>query len=849
MRALFSAFAWRMAWRDSRGSRRALLFFALSIVLGIAALVAVGSLESNLRRGIDDQARELLGADLELKGDEPFSPEIENLIRELGGQQARGMSFASMAYFPVADASRLVRVRAVESGYPFFGKFETTPPDAGSAFLESGKALPEASLALQFGLEPGGAIRLGYRDFRVAGVLDRVPGNVGFFSNFAPRVYVPLDSLESTGLLDDPGLVRYQVFFRFEPGRDVEALVEEIKPVLEKARVRADTIEETREDFGDSLGNVFQFLNLTGFVALLLGSVGIASAIHAHVKQKMATVAVLRCLGAGAATAVSVYLIQAMAIGLVGAVLGGMLGGFLQTLAPSLLAGSLPFEVSFGLAWWPLLRGMGTGFAVCLLFALAPLAGVRGVPPLAALRTALVQQAPGARRSWWVYALIACGAAAFAVAQAADWEDGLAFFGGLVVVVAALGLLASLLMAAARRFLPAGFRYEWRQGVANLHRPGNRTVLVVVAIGLTAMLLLTVQGVRDSLLREMDRGSNGDDPEPNLIVFDIQSDQLDGVTSILDRHQTPPLEVVPVVTMRLHSLKGVPVSELMASDDHPHPRWALRREYRSTFRPALTETEELAGGVWVERFEGALGDEIPVSLETGIAKELGLAIGDPFTFDIQGITLNVRVASLREVNWRRFATNFFVVFPPGSLDGAPLFYVAAVHAPVPEVSASIQGAVVKAYPTVSVIDFATILQTIRLVLEKVSQVVRVMGLFIIASGLVVFVATLLTGRTQRMRESVLLRTLGAARSQVRIILAVEFFALGTVVALASALLAALAVWALATWLFEIRPVFLPAVWLPSLFALVALTVAVGLATSRGISNQPPLAALRDEEGG
>ncbi len=845
MTALASPFAWRMAWRDSRGSRRALLFFALSIVLGIAALVAVGSLESNLRSAIDAQARTLLGADLELRSGDPFSPEAEALIAAIGGEQKRGVSFVSMAFFPRAEASKLVRVRAVEPGYPFYGKLETTPPDAAGAF-RSGKVLPEAGLALQFGLGPGDAVRLGYRDFRSAGTLDRVPGAIGFFSEFTPKVYIPLDTLESTGLLDDPGLATYQVFFKFDDGRDVEALVEKLEPEFANERIRTETVEETRDDLGDALDNVFQFLNLTGFVALLLGSVGIASAIHAHVKQKIATVAVLRCLGAAAPTATAVYLVQAMAIGLTGALLGGMLGAGLQSLAPALMAGKLPFEVTFGLAAWPLARGMAVGFGVCLLFALAPLLAVGKVPPLAALRTALASRPVTDRRAWPVYALIAAGAGAFAVAQAGAWGTGLGFFAGLAVVVILLGFLARLLMAAARHLLPGGLRYECRQGVANLHRPGNRTSLVVVAIGLTAVLFLTVQGVRDSIIAQMEGGRGTGTAEPDLIVFDVQPDQIGGVTSILTKNGAPPLEVVPVVTMRLGTIGGVPVSEILADEAHTQPGWALNREYRSTFREHLTDTEKLVAGEWIDRFSAPFGATIPVSVETGIAEELGLALGDEFSFDIQGIGVPVKVASLREVDWRRFATNFFIVFPAGSLDGAPFFYVASADAPTPEASAEIQRSVVNAFPTVSVIDFANVLATFRTIIEKVSQVVRAMALFTLVSGLVVFVATLLTGRSQRMRESVLLRTLGAARGQVRLILAVEYLALGLVVAAASGFLAAAAVWSLATWVFEIPPTVSPALWGTSLLGLVALTVGVGLATSRGISDRPPLAALREE---
>ncbi len=328
-----------------------------------------------------------------------------------------------------------------------------------------------------------------------------------------------------------------------------------------------------------------------------------------------------------------------------------------------------------------------------------------------------------------------------------------------------------------------------------------------------------------------------------MILFDVQGDQKKEVIELLRRFDVPVLQDVPVVAMRLTSIRGKRASELLQDPENSIPEWALRRQYRSTYREGLIEDEELLQGKWPE----PVGEETAptlVSLEEGIARRLKASLGDELVFDVQGVPFKTRVGSIRRVNWRRIQPIFFVVFPPGLLEEAPQFHVLVTRAGVGQTAAELQRMVVNQFPNVSVIDLALILNTIDNLLQKVSFVLRFIALFSIFTGLTVLVGVLMNSKYQRMKESALLRTLGASRLQVFLILGVEYLCLGGLAALAGILMAWLGSWALARFVFE-SP-FVPAV-LPSLLAfwlVTALTVLIGVLNSRGFTKQPPLEALR-----
>jgi putative ABC transport system permease protein len=350
----------KMAWRDTRASRRRLLLFSLAIVLGVAALVAVGSLRDNLRIAVEEQTKSLLGADLT-------------------DERAREISFNSMLILPGAGgATRLVQVRAIEGNFPFYGDFNTTPAGAREALRSGLNAVLEESLMIQFDLKPGDKVRLGTVEYTVTGGLRAIPGEATAVATMAPRVFVPLSTVGGTGLLKPGSLSRHRMYFKFPAAFDVQALERELRERFREERFGYDTVEERKRELGQSISNVNSFLSLVGFASLFLGAIGVASAIHAHIRQKIPTVAILRCLGASARTSFSIYLVQGLGLGLLGATLGAALGLAVQLALPGLLRDFLPFSLELSISWAALARGLGAGLVISVLFALLPLLEVGG---------------------------------------------------------------------------------------------------------------------------------------------------------------------------------------------------------------------------------------------------------------------------------------------------------------------------------------------------------------------------------------------------------------------------------------------------------------------------------------
>ncbi|MBA4137832.1 MAG: ABC transporter permease [Opitutus sp.] len=838
-------FILKMAWRDTRASRRRLLLFSLAIVLGVASLVAVGSLRDNLRSAIEDQTKALLGADLVITSRAALTEEANKFIASLGGAESREITFNSMIVVPTTGATRLVQVRALEGDFPFYGEFDTAPAGARAELKNGRGAVVEESLVVQFNLKPGDTVKFGATEFRLLGGLLKVPGESAAVATLAPRAFIPLAAAEATGLLKAGSLARYRVYLKFAPGADVEKLVRDMRERFRELRLGYDTVEERKRDLGNSIRNVNSFLMLVGFASLFLGAIGVASAVHAHVRQKVPTVAILRCLGASARTSFAIYLVQGVGLGLVGAVGGAVLGIASQLVLPALLRDFLPFAFEFAVSWKAVGNGIAAGVVISVLFALLPLLEVRRVSPLLTLRSAFAE-ANGKGRDWLRLALLGVIVAtivAFAIWQTGRWQWGVGFAGALFVGFAVLASLAKLIAMIAKRLNLRRLPFAWRQGVANLYRPNNRTVLLLVSLGMGTFLMMSLYLSRDTLLGQL-KIMGGDD-RPNLMLFDIQDDQVAPITQLLADSGSPLKQGAAIVTMRISALKGRPVADVL-KDGSRVPAWTLRREYRSTYRGTLSDTEKVVAGEFTGQAPAG-ATRVPISVEEGLARDLGVAVGDEIDFDVQGVPVATVVGSLRQVDWRRMSPNFFVVFPEGVLEDAPKFHVMAVRAADTQQSARVQQAIVREHPNVSAIDLALIMQTIDSVYSKASFVVEFLALFTVVTGVVVLAGAVLIGRHQRVRESVLLRTLGATKRQVNRIMLAEYLALGTLGAAVGAVLSVGGNWAVAKFVFQMN-------WVtPSLLVLVGgwaavstVTVVTGLLSSRGICDHPPLEVLRQE---
>jgi len=839
------SFVLKMAWRDSRASRRRLVLFSLSIVLGVAALVAIGSFRDNLRQAVADQSKTLLGADLAVTSRQKLTRDARAFLDGLGGEQAREVAFSSMIVFPTRGGqTRIAQVRAMEGGFPFYGEAVTVPAGALKQLDAGDAAVVEDTLMTQFGLQVGDPIRVGEATFPIAGALQKIPGESPAVAMLAPRVYLPLRALERTHLVQTGSLVRYRTYFKFSSGFAVEALVRNLRERFRGLQLGFDTVEQRKRDLGRVLDNVESFLNLVGFIALLLGAIGVASAMQVYVQQKVATIAVLRCLGATARRSFAVYLCQGLGLGLLGAAMGAVLGLAAQLALPAVFRSFLPVDAPVFISWPAVAGGMGAGLGVCLLFTLLPLMSIRRVSPLCALRAGYGEDMSKRDPLQWVlYGLIGMSVFGCAWWQTNRWQRGLGFALALAATFGVLTGVARLLAWAARRWVPRRLPYVWRQGLANLYRPNNRTVLLLVSLGLGTFLVLTLYLTRASLLAEF-RGSTGDD-RPNLLFFDVQDDQLAGVDALLQAGGAPVRQEAPIVTMRISVLKGRPVEELSRERAPGRGGWALRREYRCTYRGRLAETERVVAGSFVGRVSPGT-DVVPISVEQGLAKELQVQIGDEITFDVQGVPIRTRVGSLRAVEWQRMQANFFMVFPEGVLEAAPKFFVVATRVGSSAQSAVLQQAVVRAYPNVSAIDLGLVLQTLDAIFTKVALVVQFMALFVAMTGVIVMAGAVLTGRFQRVRENMLLRTLGATRRQVQRIMVAEYSVLGLLASGTGSLLAVGANWLLVHFVFETRFAPSPLLLLVAVSAVTTVTVVTGLLASRGDCDHPPLEVLRQE---
>jgi len=838
----------KMAWRDSRGSRARLALYLSAMVLGVAALVAIRGFGDNLTRTVSQEAKTLLGADLKLEGESPFSDSTEALVDSIGGEQSRRVSFASMAYFPATGGTRLSAVRAVEGGFPYYGTLETTPDRASAVYQEQGGALVDGTLLRQFGVSVGDSVQIGAVSYPIVGELEQAPGGSSFTSAASPRIYVPRAGLDTT-LFGRGSRVEYEVFFQFEAGRDLNALIATINPQLERRDLDIDTVEEEAADWEDGLTDLSRFLGLAGFVALLLGSLGVASAVHVYVQRRLTSIAVLRCLGAQAGRTFRIYLAQAGVLGIVGAGLGSALGVGLQAFVPRLLQDFLPFEVSFALSWTAVGLGMAVGVGVTLLFALWPLLEVRGVSPLQALRTEVEPSTGGWRdpARWAVALLIAAGVTGVALLQAPSWEIGLGYAGGVAGVFGVLALVSWGIVTGVRRFFPTTWSYPWRQGLANLYRPQNQTTVLMLALGLGTFLIVTLFLVQRTLLEQI--RVTGGEGRPNLVLFDVQNDQVEGVTDIVRNAGLPLMADEPIVTMRLHSAKGRTVAALRR-DSTVRATWAHEREYRVTYRDSLTDSETIVEGEFVGRVSGTplqSGRAVPISVEQEIAsEELNVGLGDTLTFDVQGRRIPTYVSSIRRVDWQRIGTNYFVVFPEGVLETAPQMHVLLSRSDNGETSAQVQRRVVQDYPNVSAIDLSLVLSTVQDLFGRLAYVVRFMALFSIVTGLIVLAGAVVVSRYQRAEESVLLKTLGASRRTVLKIMTVEYLFLGVFAAATGILLALAAAWSLSYFVFEGPFVVAPGALATAFVVVVLLTIGIGLFNSRGLYDRPPLDVLRSE---
>ncbi|HEY9185415.1 MAG TPA: FtsX-like permease family protein [Salegentibacter sp.] len=832
----------KMAWRDGKASGRKLTLFMASIVLGIAAVVSIQSFGENLKDNIQLQSKALMGADFKIDTNNPPNERVTEIMDSLGGADGKEIKFASMVAFERSGATRLMQVRGIEGNFPFYGVLETSPVSAAQDYKEKGAALMDATLMIQLDIEAGDTIKIGELRLPVAGALHSVPGSTAIFSSVAPPVVIPYKYIEETGLIQTGSRIDYEFYFKADPKTDLEKLDEELGPVLDLENADLDTHTSTSDRLGRRYENFGKFLNLVAFIALLLGCVGIASAINIYIKEKLRAVAVLKCLGATRRQSFLIFLIQVAFMGLLGGIAGTGLGLLLQQLFPLFLQDLLPVDVQVNLVPQALLMGVLLGIFMSVLFALYPLMGTLYISPLQALRV----QEEETSRSRKAILLVSLGILIFIFLFSfwllGDWRYSLAFVGGILVSFSILAGVAAIFMKAIRKYFPHSWGFPARQSLLNLFRPQNQTLILILAIGVGSFLISTLYFSKDLLLAQASLEAEAD--SPNMILLDVQSEQQEAVAGTITDNKAPLLDNIPIVTMRVQRIKGKSVNEIRQDTTSEVNRWVLNHEFRTTYRDSLISSEFIEQGEWKPATDHQ-GD-IPISVSNNFAEDAKVGLGDQVTFNVQGVLLNTRVGSVRNVDWSRMQPNFSIVFPTGVLEEAPQFRVITTKLADESSSAKLQQQLVQKFPNITIIDLRQVLGVIETLLNKISWIINFMAFFSILTGIIVLIGAVRTSKYQRIRESVLLRTLGAKSQQILKIAALEYIYLGVLGSLSGILLSLISSQLLAWLVFESS--FIPSM-VPFLIlfpGIVLLVVSIGLVNSTGVINKPPLEVLRKE---
>jgi len=833
---------WAMAWRDSRHNFSRLLLFTASLITGIAAVVALDSFSRIMENDIDRNAKELVGADLVVNGDKKFGKELLAIFDSTRLDQASEADMASMVLFLHNGQSRLIRLVAFEGPFPFYGKIETQPADAYEKIKTGRYAMMDETLASQFEVSSDDSLRLGNTVFKVAGVVSNIPGGGGIMASFTPSIYISMNELDSTGLVQYGSRVNYKRFFKTGTEEETQTLIKNIEPSLKRLGYSYDTVQERKEGLGEGFLSVYRFFSLLAFVALVLGCIGVASSVHIYATEKRDEVAVLRCVGSSGWQAFNIFFIQIFVLGILGSIVGSFLGIGIQQLVPVLLKGILPFKVEFSISWVSLLMGLIIGAIVSVLFSILPLVSVRFVPPLTVLRAGTEPSKKISKTKVAAIVLIGLFPLAFAAIQTKNLMTGVFFFLGLGAALACLTMVAMILLFLVRRYFPNGAGFILRHSLSSLFRPNNQTRVLLVTIGLGAFIISTLNIVEESMLGQVE--FTGQSNQSNTILFDIQPGQKDGVIKLMEDNKLKVNQVVPIITCRLSELKGKSTQILAQDTLDKIPNWALRREYRVTYRDSLHHSEELIKGEL--HHKKAEKDSVWVTISEGMEESLDITLGDSLVFDIQGVPVKARIAGIRKVDWPKDPPNFIFVFPTGVLENAPQIFVTTTRIDDHQKANAFQQQLVLQYPNVSLIDLRLILSTVNGLFEKLGLVIRFLAMFSIITGLIVLAGAVINSKYLRIKENVLLRTIGARTRQIIKITLIEYAWLGLFSALTGMILSLGGGWLLTKYFFEITFAF---DWLELLLisaGVVLLTVLIGWFNSREVISTPPLQVLRRE---
>ena len=841
--------ALRIAWRDVRASRARFLFVVLAVAVGVGSLTGVRGFSRAFRHMLLSQARTLMAADMTLRIFGDPTPAQDAVLRSLAARGVRQTTITetvTMASSPTTPDPLLISVKAVDSRvYPFYGTVKLDPQQPLARALTAHAVVVSDDLLMRLKVRTGDRIRIGGQDFRIAGVVTSEPDRMTGTLNVGPRVMITHEGLERTGLITLGSRASERYLLRLPSAGKPD--VAEVRAIL-KANFPEATIADYREThpiITRGLDRATTFLSLIALIALVIGAMGVASAMHGHLQQKLDSIAVMKCLGGRSAQVIRIYTVQTLMLGLAGGVLGGVFGIAVAASFPGMIARY--FSIDMTAAWDPLpaLEGIGIAALVTLLFTVPPLLGIRTIRPAQVFRRDVAaERRPRSAAPYLARAAILLGvggiAATLTEGSARDALRTGAFFTigltvGVALLAAAAWLLLRILRALQRHIshLPAILRH----GLANLYRPGNQAQSAVVALGVGVMFTLMVFLIQGSLVRQI-RGS-APPGMPNVFLLDIPGPQRQAVADLVKEQPgvTAAPEVASAVAARIRTVDGRSVESFGLRD-------AARRfsRTRSVTEMAVKppETEILSGAWWTP------DDARPqVCVTDEAAKILHLQPGSEIVWDIWQREVRTRVACIQRTESIRMAARFEFVFSPGQLAGFPAVYYGSARVRPADVAA-LQRVLYQEYPTVTVINVADVMQIIDDVVQRIALVIRFISAFTILAGVVMVASSVAGTRFRRMREVVILKTLGASRRRIAWIFSVEFLALGAVAGLMGSLLASgfAAVWVNKLLDIEFRPDW--AATGISIAAAAALAAVAGWAASFRVLGRRPLEILRDE---
>lgn len=831
---------WKMSLRDWKASRKKLYLIIASIVLGISAVVAIQSFGANLEAQIKQDSKKLMGADFIISSRQVPTKKLSFLLDSLGGARAKEINFASMAFFPKNEGSKLVKVSGYSGDFPIYGELETVPAEAAVAYFNYKGALVDATTMLQFDLALGDSIKIGKLTFSIIGSLKSIPGKSAISSSIIPPVFIPSNQLDSTGLLQAGSRVGYAYYFKADSLENLKALEQKLEIVLDAENANIKTHLSAGESLGKAYNNFSMFLNLVAFTALLLGCLGIASATNIYIKEKKKAIAVLKCIGVTRKQTFLIYLFQIIFIGLIGSLIGTALGLFLQQIFPILLKGFLPVGVSFFISPKVIVLGIGLGVVMSVVFSLYPLISTWFVTPNQVLRAQETDNKNNKILGYIIAPSITLTVFLFSYLLLGEVLISIIFLIAIVVVFTAIRLLAGLFILLIKKLLPKKWSFPSRQGLSNLFRPGNQTITLVLCIGVGVFLINTLYFAKDGLVNNatVQKDSN----IANILLLDIQKEQIPGIRKTISTFKQPVIDEIPVIAMKVHSINGTKTSALKADSTNGIKDWVLDGIFRASYRDSLINSEHILEGKWQRTAEKS--EVIPISIGKGFKKAGKLELGDEIIFNVQGVLMSCKIASIRNIEWSSMQMNFSVVFPKGVMESAPQTNVLTTKAPTDEVAAKLQRTLVKKHPSVTIIDIRSLMVLVKGILSKISLVINFLALFSILTGFIVLISAVRTSKFQRLKENAMLRTIGATSKQIFKMTIVEYFILGFLGAFSGTSLSLIGGKLLAFYTFKAPFVisWIPVALIP--FLIIVLVVMIGVLNNLSVIKTSPKEILK-----